>query len=209
MTYASARNLSQSLSFSPLSSFFLRLLPIGGVMDTCEQNQKTWAFLSLFVLTLFQVLLCSTCCHYTFMMSKYDDKKSELYKTICIQQQDRCILIAAWFVVLHWDYLFIGVSNHWWKWFREWSIRFIQQPKVRQLQKWPFASGIKTSPTKPLLGFYSLIAKFQLSSFIHKKMALFSELSVHQQFLIWSRTCLGPRSIRSLMRFQKMISPPV
>ena len=104
MTYASARNLSQSLSFSPLSSFFLRLLPIGGVMDTCEQNQKTWAFLSLFVLTLFQVLLCSTCCHYTFIMSKYDDKKSELYKTICIQQQDRCILIAAWFVVLHWDY---------------------------------------------------------------------------------------------------------
>ena len=65
MTYASARNLSQSLSFSPLSSFFLRLLPIGGVMDTCEQNQKTWAFLSLFVLTLFQVLLCSTCCHIT------------------------------------------------------------------------------------------------------------------------------------------------
>ena len=177
VTYASARNLSQSLSFSPLSSFFLRLLPIGGVMDTCEQNQKTWAFLSLFVLTLFQVLLCSTCCHYTFMMSKYDDKKSELYKTICIQQQDRCILIAAWFVVLHWDYLFIGVSNHWWKWFREWSIRFIQQPKVRQIQKWPFASGIKTSPTKPLLGFYSLIAKFQLSSFIHKKWHFFRSLA--------------------------------
>lgn len=124
----STQPLSITKFFSP-QFFFLRLLPIGGVMDTCEQNQKTWAFLSLFVLTLFQVLLCSTCRHYTFMMSKYDDKKSELYKTICIQQ-DRCILIAAWFVVLHWDYLlFLGVSNHWWKWFREWSIRFIQQQK--------------------------------------------------------------------------------
>ena len=35
------------------------------------------------------------------MMSKYDDKKSELYKTICIQQQDRidAYLIAALFVL--------------------------------------------------------------------------------------------------------------